>query len=73
MVKLTKTEMQIVVDFIAKEHDCVWEIVQDPREKDCCTDEKALRKFLLAAKELGLDPDEGSYYGLEKKKEVNYD
>lgn len=69
-MKLTKEEMQIVVDFIAKEHDFVWEIVHDPKERDCCADERALRKFLLAAQELGFDPDKGSMYGLQKKEEV---
>lgn len=71
MVKLTLNEMQTVVDFLQVQHDTLFEMIVDKttieedREK-CRKDEKALRKFLLAAYEKGLDTNK-SLYPLEKK------
>ena len=71
MIKLTRNEMQVVVDFLQVQHDSLFEIIMDKTtiEKDreeCEKDEKALRKFLLAAQEKGLDISK-SLYSLEKK------
>lgn len=71
MIKLTRNEMQVVVDFLQVQHDSLFEMIMDKTtiEKDreeCEKDEKALRKFLLAAQEKGLDISK-SLYSLEKK------
>ena len=71
MIKLTRNEMQVVVDFLQVQHDSLFEMIMDKTtiEKDreeCKKDEKALRKFLLAAQEKGLDISK-SLYSLEKK------
>ena len=71
MIKLTRNEMQVVVDFLQVQHDSLFEMIMDKTtiEKDrekCEKDEKALRKFLLAAQEKGLDISK-SMYPLEKK------
>ena len=71
MVRLTRDEMQVVVDFLQVQYDTLYEIIMDKdtverdREK-CKKDEKAIRKFFLAAKEKGLDISK-SMYPLEKK------
>ena len=71
MVKLTLNEMQAVVDFLQVQHDTLFEMIVDKttteedREK-YRKDEKALRKFFLAAYEKGLDTNK-SLYPLEKK------
>lgn len=71
MIKLTRNEMQVVVDFLQVQHDSLFEMIMGKTtiEKDreeCEKDEKALRKFLLAAQEKGLDISK-SLYSLEKK------
>lgn len=71
MIKLTRDEMQVVVDCLQVQHDTLFEMIMDKTtiEKDreeCEKDEKALRKFLLAAQEKGLDISK-SLYPLEKK------
>lgn len=71
MIKLTRDEMQAVVDFLQVQHDSLFEMIMDKTtvEKDrekCKKDEKALRKFFLAAQEKGLDISK-SMYPLEKK------
>ena len=71
MIKLTRDEMQAVVDCLQVQHDTLFEMIMDKTtiEKDreeCEKDEKALRKFLLAAQEKGLDISK-SLYPLEKK------
>ena len=71
MIKLTRDEMQAVVDYLQIQHDTLFEMIVDKttNEKDreeCKEDEKALRKFFLAAKEKGLDISK-SAYPLEKK------
>lgn len=71
MVKLTKDEMQAVVDYLQVQHDSLFEIIvsKDSHEEDikeCKKDELSLRKFFLAAKEKGLDISK-SLYPLEKK------
>ena len=71
MNKLTYNEMQTVVDFLQVQHDTLFEMIVDKSttEKDreeYKKDEKALRKFLLAAQEKGLDISK-SLYTLENK------
>lgn len=71
MIKLTKDEMQAVVDYLQVQHDALFEIIvnKNSTEEDrrkCGKDEKALRKFFLAAKEKGLDISK-SLYSLDEK------
>ena len=71
MIKLTRNELQTVVDFLQVQHDTLFEMIMDKSttEKDreeYKKDEKALRKFLLAAMEKGLDISK-SLYPLENK------
>ena len=71
MIKLTRNELQTVVDFLQVQHDTLFEMIVDKSttEKDreeYKKDERALRKFLLAAKEKGLDISK-SLYPLENK------
>ena len=71
MIRLTRDEMQVVVDFLQVQHDTLYEIIMDKDtverdREECKKDEKAIRKFLLAAKEKGLDISK-SIYPLEKK------
>lgn len=66
MIKLTRNEMQTVVDFLQVQHDTLFEMIVDKSttEKDreeYKKDEKALRKFLLAARERGLDISKSLY------------
>ena len=66
MNKLTYNEMQTVVDFLQVQHGTLFEMIVDKSttEKDreeYKKDEKALRKFLLAAQEKGLDISKSSY------------
>lgn len=66
MIKLTRSEMQTVVDFLQIQHDTLFEMFVDETatEKDkeeCRRNEKALRKFLLAAQERGLDISKSLY------------
>lgn len=78
MIKLTLNEMQTVVDFLQVQHDTLFEIIVDKTttEKDkeeCKKDEKALRKFFLAAKEKGLDISKSIYPLDEKIKHIEED
>lgn len=71
MIKLTRNEMQTVVDFLQVQHDTLFEMIVDKSttEKDKGVykeSEKSLRKFLLAAQEKGLDISKG-LYTLENK------
>ena len=71
MAKLTRNEMQTVVDFLQVQHDTLFEMIVDKSttEKDkevYKENEKSLRKFLLAAQEKGLDISK-SLYPLENK------
>lgn len=71
MIKLTRDEMQAVVNCLQVQHDTLFEIIvskdfTEEDKKECREDEKALRKFLLAAQEKGLDISK-SLYSLEKK------
>lgn len=71
MTKLTRDEMQAVVDYLQVQHDTLFEIItsKDSNEEDIREykkDEIALRKFFLAAQEKGLDISK-SMYPLEKK------
>lgn len=71
MIKLTRDEMQAVVDYLQIQHDTLFEMIVDKTtteedKKECRKDEKALRKFFLAAQEKGLDISK-SLYPLEKK------
>lgn len=71
MIKLTRNELQTVVDFLQVQHDTLFEMIVDKSttEKDreeYKKDEKALRKFFLVAMEKGLDISK-SLYPLENK------
>ena len=60
MIKLTRDELQTVVDFLQVQNDTLFEMIVDKSttEKDreeYEKDERAIRKFLLAAMEKGLD------------------
>ena len=71
MIKLTRNELQTVVDFLQVQHDTLFEMIVDKSttEKDreeYKKDERAIRKFLLAAMEKGLDIRK-SLYPLENK------
>ena len=71
MIKLTRDEMQTIVNFLQVQHDTLFEMIVDKNttekdRKEYKKDEKALRKFLLAAREKGLDISE-SLYPLENK------
>ena len=75
MIKLTRDEMQAVVDYLQVQHDTLFEIIvsKDSTEEDrreCADDEKTLRKFFLAAKERGLDISKSLYPLDEKIKRV---
>ena len=66
MIKLTRNEMQTVVDFLQVQHDTLFEIFVDETtteedREECRRDEKVLRKFLLAASEKGLDTSKSLY------------
>lgn len=71
MAKLTKSEMQVVVDYLLVQHDSLFEcavdksLPEDDRET-CKRDEAVVRKFLLAAKEKGLNIDR-ALYPMDKK------
>ena len=71
MAKLTRNEMQTVVDFLQVQHDTLFEMLMDKatteKDKEVYKKyEKSLRKFLLAAQEKGLDISK-SLYPLENK------
>ena len=71
MIKLTRAEMQAVVDYLQVQHDSLFEMIVDETttkedREECKKDERALRKFFLAAQEKGLDISK-SLYPLEKK------
>ena len=78
MIKLTRDEMQAVVDYLQVQHDTLFEIIvdKDSTEEDkeeCRKDEKALRKFFLAAQEKGLDISKSLYPLKEKIKHIEED
>ena len=63
--------MQVVVNCLLVQHDCLFEIIMDKHTSlnDIITareDERILRKFLLQAKEKGLEV-ENSMYSMDKK------
>lgn len=71
MIKLTRDEMQVVIDYLQVQHDTLFEMIVDKTttkedKQECRKDEKALRKFFLAAQEKGLDISK-SMYPLEEK------
>ena len=68
MVKLTKSEMQVVVDYLLVQHDSLFECIVNGEDDDgeCRKDEAVLRKFFMAAKEKGLNI-ERSLYSMDKK------
>ena len=51
MVKLTKSEMQVVVDYLLVQHDSLFECIMNDMDSDgeCRKDELVLRKFLMIA------------------------
>lgn len=60
MIKFTRDEIQTVVDFLQVQYVTLFEMLADETstEEDkekCRKNENALRKFLLAAREKGLD------------------
>ena len=68
-MKLTKSEMQVVVDYLLVQHDWLFEMIvnEDLLHGDTCRkDELVLRKFLLHAKEKGLNI-ERALYSMDKK------
>lgn len=78
MIKLTRDEMQAVVDFLQVQHDTLFEIIVDKTtmeedREECKKDEKALRKFFLAAQEKGLDISKSIYPLEEKIKRIEED
>lgn len=78
MTKLTRDEMQAVVDFLQVQHDSLFEIIVDKTtmeedREECKKDEKALRKFFLAAQEKGLDISKSIYPLEEKIKRIEED
>lgn len=67
-MKLTKSEMQVVVNYLLVQHDWLFEMIMDknmPLDDTCREDERVLRKFLLHAKEKGLSIE--SMYPMDKK------
>lgn len=78
MIKLTRDEMQVVVDYLQVQHDTLFEIIVDKSSheediKECKKDELPLRKFFLAAKEKGLDISKSMYPLDEKIKHIEED
>lgn len=78
MIKLTRDEMQVVVDYLQVQHDALFEIIVDKSSheediKECKKDELPLRKFFLAAKEKGLDISKSMYPLDEKIKHIEED
>ena len=78
MIKLTRDEMQVVVDYLQVQHDTLFEIIVDKNSnkkdiEECRKDELPLRKFFLAAKEKGLDISKSLYPLDEKIKHIEED
>lgn len=70
-MKLTKSEMQVVVDYLLVQHDTLFEMAVDKNahaedRESARKDEKVIRKFLLACKEKGLNI-EHAMYSMERK------
>ena len=74
-MKLTNYEMQVVVDYLLVQHDSLFEMIMDKNsvfnDKECRKDELAVRKFLLLAKEKGLNIDRALYPMERKIKELD--
>lgn len=74
-MKLTNYEMQVVVDYLLVQHDSLFEMIMDKssvfNDKECRKDELAVRKFLLLAKEKGLNIDRALYPMDRKIKELD--
>ena len=68
MVKLTKTEMQVVVDYLLVQHDSLFECIMNDMDSDgeCRKDELVLRKFLMIANQKGLNIDRALYSMVDK-------
>ena len=68
MVKLTKTEMQVVVDYLLVQHDSLFEYIMNDMDSDgeCRKDELVLRKFLMIANQKGLNIDRALYPMVDK-------
>ena len=68
-MKMTKEEMQVVVDYVSVQHDylyeCIMHSINAKDEEYCRKDELVLRKFLQAAEAKGLNVN-GSY-SMDKK------
>lgn len=60
---MKKSEMQVVIDYLLVQHDSLFECILNGFDEDgeCRKDELVLRKFLLEAKEKGLNIERSSY------------
>ena len=65
---MKKSEMQVVVDYLLVQHDSLFESILNGLDEDgeCRKDELVLRKFLLEARDKGLNI-EHSMYTWERK------
>lgn len=75
MIKLTRKELQTVVDWLLVQHDSIYEVIvdevttKDDREQ-FKKDERVLRKFLLAAQERGVNIRNSAYSWEDKMKHI---
>lgn len=73
---MNREEFQFVVDTIVKEHDTIYEFLQDATfandREGLRKDELPLRKFLLKAREMGFKVD-GLHYLNDKIHNLNVD
>lgn len=74
---MTREEFQFVVDTVIKEHDTIYEFLQDATFandwKALRKDELPLRKFLLKAREMGFKVENGRYFLNDKIHNLNVD
>ena len=60
---MKKSEMQVVVDYLLVQHDSLFEYILNGLDEDgeCRKDELVLRKFLLEARDKGLNIGHSAY------------
>lgn len=60
---LSKEDLQDIVDYLVIQHDSLFEVIVNSEDDDgtCRRDELVIRKFMLQAKEKGVNINNGLY------------
>lgn len=68
---LSKDDLQDIIDALVVQHDFLFELIMNNEGGPCRKDELVIRKFLLQAKEKGININNGLYKWDDKISRLN--